>query len=118
MGYSYDPEALNKVAAGNSAAADSIDTGLAVRIPSADAGMSSEIVGLTVANLVLLGVTLAQTFDEISARVDATDGSYAEVENTNEGRMTYVARYHTNPGYHAPVGPLERAPVRNTEATP
>ncbi|MFC4852933.1 hypothetical protein [Actinophytocola glycyrrhizae] len=117
MDYRYDPEALKKVAEGNYVAAGSIDTGLAARIPSADAGMSSEIVGLTVANLVLLGITLAQTFEDIAKQVDATDGSYAEVENNNKGEMVFMRKYHLM-GYRGPVGPLEKAPTRTTEATP
>lgn len=116
MGYKYDPSALRSAADGNKSAAMSIDKGLATDIPPIDAGASSEIVGQAVATLVSIGITLAQTFEEIGKRVDASDGGYADVENSNEGLMRYAARYLNNPVYDGPPGPLKDAPVRKTEA--
>jgi len=118
MGYSYDPEALKKVAATNSAAAAAIDTGLSCERPPIDAGASSEIVGLAVTNLVAIGITLAKTFEEIGTRVDTTRGSYAEVENNNAGEMRFMERYHMMHGVTAYNGPLADAPGRTTVAQP
>jgi hypothetical protein len=118
MGFSYDPEALTKVATTTRSAASSVDAGLAKQIPAVDAGVSSEIVGLAVTNLVAIGLTLAHTLDKIAEGVDATHGSYAEVENNNEGAMRYNTYYQWLPGDREPGGPLKDGPLRSTVAQP
>ncbi|OQO94562.1 hypothetical protein B1813_00110 [Saccharomonospora piscinae] len=117
MGFRADPEALRQAAAGMESAAGSIDTGLAVDVTAPDAGASSAYVGSTILGLLSVGVALAETFDAISDRVHVAAGGYADIENTSEGELRYVAQYHLE---HVQQGgdPLKDAPDRTTETAP
>lgn len=63
---------------------------IADSLPEAvDAGFSSEVVGAALVRVAKGCIVLAQVGDEISQKLNAAKGSYADIENTNEGRIRY-----------------------------
>ncbi|OZM70303.1 hypothetical protein CFN78_25580 [Amycolatopsis antarctica] len=86
-GFHHDEGALTKAAQDLRVGVGYLDL-LADNLPDAvDAGFSSEVVGAALVRISQGSAALAQIGEEIAAKVDAADGSYADIENSNEGRL-------------------------------
>ncbi|MPZ00785.1 MAG: hypothetical protein GEU97_22990 [Actinophytocola sp.] len=95
-----DEGSLEAVARHLSDGANSMDQ-VATNLPddAIDAGFSSDVVNSAMARVGKAALVLAQLGEDIAAKVDAADGSYGDIENTNAGRMRYEETHLT---------PLER----------
>ncbi len=112
-GYSYEPGALRQITGHLQAGAESLDRVVTTKAAAVDAGASSDIVGEAMARLQKIGAIIAHTVDDTAGKVHAADGSYDEIENTNEGAMQYREE---NPrggrgGNSSIVGRIERVPL-------
>lgn len=95
-----DEGALDAVVKHLREGADSMDRA-AQNLPdhAVDAGFSSDVVNSALARVGKVALVLAHLGDDVASKVDAADGSYADIENTTEGRMRYEETY---------LSPLER----------
>ncbi|MGH3948734.1 MAG: hypothetical protein ACRDSE_06390 [Pseudonocardiaceae bacterium] len=133
MGFRYDEGALAAIVRDLRSGVEQLDL-LANNMPQAvDAGFSSDVVNAALARVAKASVALAQVGEDIASKVDAAEGSYADIENTNEGQMRYQERYlepwergepHTTDErnreiqrerYRESSSPLEHAPAETDE---
>jgi hypothetical protein len=71
------------------AGAENLDEAIQTDMVAADAGASSTIVAEAMVRMQLAAVLLSHHMDGIASKIDATKGSYDEIENTVEGAMRY-----------------------------
>ena len=101
-GYQYSQEALRRVTGELRHGADALDRATEHDLISPDAGASSDVVGKALADLLKSAVAGAHGLAEMAENVHVTEGSYADVENTNEG----VVRRSRQGGYAEQNMPL------------
>ncbi|SNR27500.1 hypothetical protein SAMN06265360_10178 [Haloechinothrix alba] len=126
-GYSYESHALQLTRDRFRLGASTLDRATQAEAKSVDAGASSDVVGDAMARVQQIAVVLAQYMDDTADKVDRADGSYGEVENTNEGRLRYEKYFAADEPQYGPGAvprtddtseiqrrlddPLEHAPV-------
>lgn len=84
-GFSHDAGALQSVAGHLTSAADTLHNATGPHTGSVDAGASTELVAAAMATMQGLGMLSTVVLSEAAARIDATDGSYGDIDNTSEG---------------------------------
>ncbi|MDV6011240.1 hypothetical protein [Haloechinothrix sp. LS1_15] len=121
-GFSAEEHALRLTRDRLRLAADTLDRATGVEVSAVDAGMSSDIVADALARLQQVGIVLAQHMDNTADQVDAAEGSYAEIENTHEGKLRYEELAPEEPARNPRMNtqarieaerdsPLEQAPI-------
>jgi hypothetical protein len=86
-GYRYTVEALSGVVDTLRGAAAGLDHASGAPITAPDAGATSDAVGTALGGLLKAAVTAAHEIDTTAGKVHASKGSYADVENGNEGEL-------------------------------
>lgn len=84
-GFSHEPGVLQQVTGQVNQAADQLHSGLEGAPEFVDAGISSDVAGKALADLVRLAAKSAGQLQTIASGVDAARGTYTNVENTNTG---------------------------------
>lgn len=104
-GYRHETGALVMTAGLLRNGATALDEAAACPPRAVDAGASSATVGDMLADVVRGLATAAHNLDGAASGVDATSGAYDEVDNTNEGELTYKSGYGRGPGNYVPDDP-------------
>lgn len=109
MGFESDPETLKRGAERLRSAQIYLDIG--VEPPDAvDAGFSSDVINAALARVAQARVVVSQIAEDTAAKVDAANGTYADVENTNEGRIRYEQQQRENdPAQHGDMRTTDEA---------
>lgn len=103
-GFGFEPAALRKIHTRLHDGAEDLDRAVTRKAPPVDAGDSSDIVAAAVARLQQIGAAVAQHLDSNADKVDSARGSYAEIENTNEGALQ-LDKVYPDPD----IGPMGKA---------
>jgi hypothetical protein len=102
-GVGWEPSALADIATELRTGAKDLGDVANSAPPAPDAGVSSEIVGQTLATLVTAGATAAAVLETTAGKISASLGAYESTEKSNTDTVDRVN--DTGPGYLA-----ERAP--------
>lgn len=86
-GYRSSEAALSEVVNTLRGGAERLDGAVGAAPDAPDAGASSDAVGAALGALVRSAVTGAHTMDKTAGNVHASNGGYADVENTNTGEL-------------------------------
>lgn len=114
-GFSFDEGGLRRLSASVRSAGEQLANHAASDATTAAAGDSTELVADTVEFIRKTGQTMTKSLDQAAEAVDAARGSYADIENTNEGALRYSER---GAPPDADPGPLHDADERPNELPP
>jgi hypothetical protein len=107
--FGFEPGTLPAIVGHLNAASSTLDTGIGGGPEVIDAGATSGMVGGTLKEITLATAAIGEAIDDISGKVDAADGSYADIENSNEGMLKLQKLPPPSTGNH---GPLMDSPDR------
>ncbi|MPY99921.1 MAG: hypothetical protein GEU97_18405 [Actinophytocola sp.] len=105
-GFGHEPGVLDEVAARFESAATYLDLVAEHQPTAVDAGFSSDVVNAALARIQQAALVLAQTMNDVSSKVHVAEGSYENIENTNEAQIKL--NQESPPAYDP--GALERDP--------
>lgn len=102
-GYSYEPETLEKITFELRAAAAQLDSAVQDPVRAPDAGVSSDIVGQGLADLIRMATAVTHVLHETETQVHEASGAYADIENTATNEILVRERYGIGPGDGLPL---------------
>ena len=116
-GFFFDEGVLTSVAEKMLSASSSVRDAISAEVGNVDAGVTSDAVAAALARVLVASDAAAETLTQVGYSVNASKGSYAHIENTNEGvvRMSDRGRFDFP---QAEPGPLLNAPDRNPTLPP
>lgn len=89
-GYDYSASELSGMAGDLRSSANQLGSGSKGMPGTPNAGVSTDKMAKVYESLMKSGGALAAKQEDIASKIHSTNGSYAEVENTNQGRLRHV----------------------------
>lgn len=86
-GYSYDPEALKRIAGQLGQGSQALDGAMGHAVDTVDAGASSGAVGQALSELMRMATAASGVLDAAADKVHVANGSYGDIENDHSGQL-------------------------------